>query len=250
MSDTARARRLAGSVTTGAGPHEVASAAAARIADLSKRALRDHGHFAVALTGGHTPRLLYQKLAQEPFRAAIAWEGWRVYFGDERCVPPDDPESNYRTAKETLLDHVPIPKHLVHRMPGERDDIDAAAEEYSQLLEGSLRHAGSGAPRFDCILLGLGENGHTASLFPGTPALDVSDRWATRGRADYPPFDRITITFPAINAAATVMFLVTGGKKAAALRDVAAGTVPAARVRPVEGSLLWFLDSDAAKGIA
>src|SRR4029077_2184862 len=108
--------------------------------------------------------------------------------------------SNYRMARETLLEHVPIESDRVHRMHGDADDLDAAALDYSQLLERALPQAATGAPRLDCLLLGLGENGHTASLFPNTPALEVIDRWATRGRADYAPFDRITLTFPAINA--------------------------------------------------
>ena len=233
-------------MTTFATPDLLAHAAAERVATTWRRAVRDHGHFSIALTGGHTPRRLYGCLAAEPFRSRIDWSTWRVYFGDERAVPPADQQSNYRTAKETLLDRVPIHRKSVFRMEAERPSLDAAAEAYSALLAGTLRRANNGAPRFDCVLLGLGENGHCASLFPGTPALDVTDRWATRGRADYAPFDRITVTFALINAAASVMFLVSGSAKSKALRDVAEGTVPASRVRPVEGSLLWFLDSDAA----
>ena len=131
-------------------------------------------------------------------------------------------------------------------MSGERPDLDAAAIEYSALLAGSLPSGPGGAPRLDVILLGLGENGHTASLFPGTPALGVTDRWATRGLADYEPFDRITLTYPAINAAAAVAFMVTGAGKDEALLATARGDVPASRVRPTDGTLTWFLDAVAA----
>jgi 6-phosphogluconolactonase len=131
-------------------------------------------------------------------------------------------------------------------MEAERPDLDAAATEYSALLAATLPPGPGGAPRLDCILLGLGTDGHTASLFPGTPALDVVDAWATRGRADYPPYDRITVTFPLINGGAAVAFLVSGESKRPALAGVAAGSVPAARVRPTHGELHWFLDHAAA----
>jgi 6-phosphogluconolactonase len=240
---------LAGRVSVHPDPDAVAGAAAARIAELSRRSVHDHGSFDIALAGGDTPRLLYERLAGEPFHAEVDWGSWRVYFSDERAVPPDHPQSNFHMADEALLERVPINKRHVYRMPAERPDLDAASDDYSRLLAASVRPANNGAPRCDCLLLGLGENGHTASLFPGTPALEVTDRWATRGRADYEPFDRMTFTFPTINAAAYVVFLVTGAPKAAALRKVAAGTVPASRVRPVEGSLLWFVDRDAAEGV-
>jgi 6-phosphogluconolactonase len=176
----------------------------------------------------------------------MEWASWNVYFADERACPPDDPASNYHLATTTLLSLVPIDPAHVHRMSGERPDLDAAAIEYSALLAGSLPSGPGGAPRLDVILLGLGENGHTASLFPGTPALGVTDRWATRGLADYEPFDRITLTYPAINAAAAVAFMVTGAGKDEALLATARGEVPASRVRPTDGTLTWFLDAVAA----
>jgi 6-phosphogluconolactonase len=168
-----------------------------------------------------------------------------VYFADERACPPDDPASNYSFAETTLLTHVPIDPSRVHRMQAERSDLDAAAAEYSDLLATSLP-ADTGVPRLDLVLLGLGENGHTASLFPGTPALDVTDRWATRGLADYAPFDRITLTYPIINAAVAVGFMVTGAAKHEALAATARGEVPASHIRPTDGMLAWFLDAAAA----
>lgn len=227
-------------------PQAVADEVAAWIAEEARRAIDDHGHFSIALAGGSTPRLLYQTLAQPASAGHIDWHAWRVYFGDERACPPDDPSSNYQLARATLLSHVAVDPHNVHRMPAERADLDVAAVDYSDLLAATLPGGPEGAPRLDVILLGLGENGHTASLFPGTPAMDVADRWATRGLADYEPFDRMTLTFPAINAAATVAFMVTGAAKLEPLGATADGRVPASHVRPIDGTLLWFLDSAAA----
>jgi 6-phosphogluconolactonase len=227
---------------------EVADAVATWIAAQSRRAYGDHGSFSIALSGGSTPRMLNELLAGPEWQGRIEWSWWNVYFADERACPPDDPASNYHLAQTTLLSRVPIDPDHVHRMPAERADLDAAAADYSALLESSLPAARSGAPRLDVILLGLGENGHTASLFPGTPALEVVDRWATRGIADYEPFDRITLTYPTINAAAAVGFMVTGTAKHAALVATARGEVPASRVRPIDGTLAWFLDAAAAAG--
>jgi 6-phosphogluconolactonase len=146
---------------------------------------------------------------------------------------------------DALLSKVEVPAQRVHRMKAERSDLDAAAADYSRLLE----HECGAPPRLDLVLLGLGTDGHTASLFPGTTALDVTDSWATRGRAPEPPLDRLTLTLPVINAAAHVAFLVTGKTKTDALRGVVAGTVPAAHVRPAGGDLRWFLDSAAAHAL-
>jgi 6-phosphogluconolactonase len=173
-----------------------------------------------------------------------------VYFGDERACPPDDPSSNYRMARQALLDLVPIAPERIHRMEGERSDLDAAAAEYSAVLQATCPPAAaSAAPLLDCILLGLGEDGHTASLFPGEPVLEVFDRWAARARADYAPYDRITLTYPVLNAAAHVAFLVTGAAKGGALRGVVQGTVPAGGVHPAQGELRWFLDAAAAGSV-
>ena len=227
-------------------PQAVAEAAAEWIAEISRRAIAEHGRCSIALAGGGTPRLLYELLATDEWRDRIDWAAWHVFFGDERACPPDDSQSNFHLAATTLLSRVPIEATRVHRMPADRADLDASATEYSALLSSELPAGPGGAPRLDVVLLGLGENGHTASLFPGTPALDVTDRWAVRGRADYAPFDRMTLTFPAINAASSVGFLVTGTGKRGALAATARGEAPASRVRPVDGSLTWFLDEAAA----
>lgn len=227
-------------------PQAVADEVAGWVADQAQRAVDAHGSFSIALAGGSTPRLLYDALAGPAWRDRVDWPAWRVYFGDERACPADDPSSNYHLAATTLLSRVAIDPTRVHRMRADRPDLDAAAVEYSNLLASSLPAGAHGAPRLDVVLLGLGENGHTASLFPGTPALDVTDRWATRGLADYVPYDRMTLTFPAINAAGAVGFMVTGSAKGAALAATARGEVPASRVSPADGLLVWFLDAAAA----
>lgn len=225
---------------------DVAEAAASWLARESEEARAEHGYFAVALTGGSTPVQLYRRLTRPPYRDGIAWATWLVFFSDERAVSPDDPQSNYRMARDNLLAHVPIPPERVHRMPGERPDLDAAAAEYGAVMADTLAKGHGGAPRLHCALLGIGENGHVASLFPDTPALDERRRWAVRGLADYEPYDRITLTFPVLNAAESVVLVATGAKKGPALRGVTEGSVPAARVQPADGILLWFLDRDAA----
>jgi 6-phosphogluconolactonase len=237
---------LAGERIVSRTPQDVADSVAHWIATQARRANEDHGSFSIALSGGSTPRLLNSLLAGPEWKDRIDWAKWDVYFADERACPPDDPASNYSLAETTLLTHVPVDPDRVHRMQAERTDLDAAAAEYSDLLAKTLPAAPTGAPQLDLVLLGLGENGHTASLFPGTPALEVTDRWATRGLADYAPVDRITLTYPVINAAVAVGFMVTGAAKHEALAATARGEVPASHIRPTDGMLAWFLDAAAA----
>jgi 6-phosphogluconolactonase len=235
------AGELPGEVRVLTDPIALAAAAADWIAQRCRGAER----FCIAVTGGNTPHFLYEALASSTFRATIDWQRWHVYWGDERAVPPDDAESNYRLVVDTLLSKVPVPAEQVHRMEAERPDLDAAASDYSRLLESACANP----PRLDVVLLGLGSDGHTSSLFPGTPALRVDDTWVTPSRASYPPFERLTLTLPALNAAANVAFLVSGAGKADALRGVVDDTVPAARVRPDRGELVWFLDAAAARSL-
>jgi 6-phosphogluconolactonase len=229
--------------------YDLADESASWVSRASEEAHEEHGYFAIALSGGGTPKALYQRLTGLPFVDAVPWATWMVFFSDERAIAPEDPQSNYHMARESLLARVPIPAERIHRMEAERPDLDAAAREYSSLLADTLPRGPRGAPRLHCTLLGLGENGHTASLFPGTPALDVQHRWVVPGRADYAPYDRLTFTYPTINASEDVVFLVAGGGKGDALRGVIDGTVPAAGVRPADGTLIWFLDEAAAASI-
>jgi len=232
----------------------IARAAAEFFAAAARAAAEAGDFFSVALAGGSTPRSLYRLLADEaaPFRARVPWEAVRLFWGDERHVPPDHLDSNYRMARETLLECAPIPVNNVHRIHAEDPDAARAAADYEGTLTAAFRLAPGAAPRFDLVLLGLGPEGHTASLFPGSPALlddahSVAAPWvATLGAF------RITLTPRALNAAARILFLVAGEEKAPAVRAVLAGDaspdeVPARVVRPADGELLWLLDTEAAR---
>ena len=205
--------------------------------------------FAVALSGGHTPAVLFDLLASPPIRDRTDWSRWDIWFADERACPPDNPASNYRLARDRLLRHIAVDPLHVHRMRAESPDLEAAAADYAAELARNLPAGPGGAPRLDVVLLGLGTNGHTASLFPGQSVLDISDLWVAPARADYPPYDRLTLTLPTLNAAARVGFVVAGADKGKPLSEVAAGTAVAARVRPVNGELRWFIDQAAADAL-
>jgi 6-phosphogluconolactonase len=224
----------------------LAERGATLFADAMRVAVDERGQFTVALAGGNTPRDMYRRLTQPPYGAALPWTQTQVFFGDERMVPPDSPKSNYRMAKETLLDHVPIPLDHVHRIRGELPP-DEAVRLYVDELRSVFGAAG--VPRFDLILLGMGPDGHTASLFPGTPALDNTTDLVTAvhlaptaAGAAHAAW-RVTLTLPVINAARHVVFLVAGADKAEPLRRVLAGdpTLPASRVRPSNGTLTWLV---------
>ncbi len=203
----------------------------------------------LALAGGSTPRALYRLLAAE-HRDRIPWEGVHIFWGDERYVPSDDPRSNYGMARETLLDHVPVPAENVHPMPADFPDPDEAARAY----EATMRtHLPGLWPRFDLILLGLGADGHTASLFSGSPALKERERWVVSIRAPADPSLRLTLTLPVLNHAAHVWFLVAGTDKASALQRALseppdARACPASAVRPGHGAVVWWVDEAAAAG--
>ncbi len=229
-----------------ADPTSLALAAADFITELAAACMTARGAFSIALSGGSTPRALYRVLASRG--AQINWSGWHCFWGDERCVPPDHDDSCYRMAREALLDHVAIPDSQVHRIPGELTPPDAASS-YEQVLREFFKGEW---PRFDLILLGMGDDAHTASLFPETAALDRHDSWVT---ANYAPTaiqpNRITLTIPAINAAANILFLVAGSSKAAPLHQVIDGArnprhLPAQFIQPAAGSLTWMIDQPAA----
>ncbi len=225
---------------------ELASTAAETFIKQAKGAIEEFGRFTVALAGGSTPKRAYEILATQ-HHDTLDWNKVHAFFGDERTVPPDHEDSNYRMAQDTLLSHVPIGS--VHRMRGELDPSEAAA-----LYEKDLEAFFGGPPRFDLVLLGIGEDGHTASLFPGTPALDVGDRWAVENPVEKLGTTRITLTVPAINAAKRVVFLVAGEGKAKALKeilevDAEPRDCPAKLIRPV-GEPIWMSDAAAASSLS
>ncbi len=220
--------------------------AAELMAWIIEDAVQARGVAHMAISGGHTPRPLYRLLAQSPWQERIPWAHTHIWWVDERCVPPDHPESNYATAYALWLQHQPVV--IIHRIRGEESPTRAAAlyeQELQQVFEGSPW------PRFDLILLGMGADGHTASLFPGDGALRVRDAWVTVGHAPTPPRARVTLTLPLINQARYILFLVTGRHKAPALRRVFGETSPhpppAALVDPEQGHALWLLDEAVAR---
>ncbi|GLI39955.1 6-phosphogluconolactonase [Geobacter hydrogenophilus] len=222
-------------------------AAAELFATAAQSAVLDMGRFAVALAGGDTPRRTYEILAHEPFRNRVPWEKTHVFWGDERCVPAADPRNNARMAGRALLDHVPIPDGQVHPMVCGQAPQDTA-KEYEALLRSYFP---GDLPYFDLILLGLGENGHTASLFPQTPVLDERRRWVADVLLADEGMCRLSLTVPVINQASRVVFLVSGVNKASILREVLEGSpdphrVPASLIRPA-GQLVWLVDRDAAR---
>lgn len=237
----------------------LAREAAAELTRIAKKSVAASGRFTLALSGGSTPRRLYALLADPgaPYRGAIPWEATQIFFGDERHVPPDDPQSNFRMAKETLLAHVPVPPANVHRVEAERADAAEAAALYAQEIARVFALAPGQWPRFDLILLGMGPDGHTASLFPGSDALGVRDRTvAANWVAKFGAY-RITLTLPVFDAASAVHFLIAGADKAATLSAVfdpasspdAPDAFPCQRIRPRSGELLWLVDRAAAKAL-
>lgn len=229
----------------------VAVAGADIVSAAAQEAVQRQGRYTLALSGGSTPRTLYTLLTKLPYVRAIDWATTHIFWSDERCVPPDHAESNYRMAKEALLDHVPLPPGNIHRMRGELAIPQQAAQEYTAELQAVFgKHA---LPRFDLLLLGLGEEGHTASIFPGVnvpsdPNMPVAAVFVPKVKTW-----RLTLTLPVLNAAAHVLFLVAGAAKQDALRAVIQGPrsldLPAQRVAPSTGTLTFLTDRDAAASL-
>ncbi len=208
--------------------------------------------FTVALSGGDTPLRLFELLAGSPYRERVPWKRVLVFWGDERTVPPDHPDSNYGAAHRMLLARVPIPKGNVHRIKGESDDPDAAADAYEAELRDAFRLDEGEFPRFDLVYLGMGADGHTASLFPGTQALVEKRRLAVASWVEKLGTHRITLTYPVFNKAATILLLVAGDDKAETLRAVLNGDpekpeYPVQLIRPGNGELIWLVDRGAAR---
>jgi 6-phosphogluconolactonase len=227
-------------------PEALADAVAQHIVTSAAEAISSRGLFTLALAGGSTPRAAYSRLATGDWQLATGnWRLVHILWGDERCVPPDDPRSNYRMAKEALLDRVPIPTQQIHRIRGE-DDPEKAAAEYERELRALL-----GSEALDLVLLGLGEDGHTASLFPGQAAVHETAHWVVAVLAPDGAMWRVTLTPAVLNAARNVTFVVSGASKAARLQQVLEGpfnpdVLPAQAIRPVHGRLTWMLDQAAA----
>lgn len=223
----------------------LAQAAAQEFHKLADAAVQERGRFCVALSGGNTPRAIYSLLASE--HKELPWDRIHVFFGDERHVPPDHPDSNFRMATESLLSKVPIPEKNVHRIRAELE-TDIAATEYEQELVNFFHLDNQEMPRFDLIFLGIGEDGHTASLFPGSNALTETSRRVVANWVEKFKTFRITFTFPVLNHATEVAFLVSGADKAQILDEIlrpGARKYPAQSVQPENGRLLWLVDRDA-----
>lgn len=224
----------------------LANSAAKEFSRHARSAITRHDRFSVALAGGSTPRVLYSLLAGDEYASKLDWARIHLFWGDERCVLPDHPDSNYRMARKILIDRVPIPEVNVHRMQGELAPEEGALA-YERLL---YRYFSWKTPVFDLVLLGMGEDGHTASLFPGDRSLRERNRWVIAVDHNQPPVPtvpRLTLTLPILNFARKVMFLVAGESKAETVRRilVSGDKLPAGMVKPVSGNLKWMLDEAA-----
>src|SRR6266478_9872345 len=232
--------------------NSIAQTAAAEFLQAARESISEKGSFSVALAGGSTPKSLYGLLASNPLlQAKVPWDKIQFFFGDERHVPPDHAESNFRMASEAMFSRTPVQPRQVHRIHGENANVTDAAEEYEKELRAAFQLKTGELPRFDLVLLGMGPEGHTASLFLGTKALSEERRLVAANWVGKLYADRITLTPPVLNSAARVIFLVHGAEKAPALKAVLEGPyepeqLPAQLVRPKLGKVLWLVDPSAA----
>ena len=235
---------------------DLSRAAAEFICELAEARIKDKNIFTLVLSGGSTPRLLYEELASQPIASRIDWQHTHLFWGDERFLPPDHPDSNFSLAFTSLISTVDLPPENINRVPTEIGSAQAAAEGYEKTLREFFPPAGGSEqepyfPSFDVVLLGLGQDGHTASLFPGEAALEEMERWvlAVDGAKASPPVERVTLTLPAINKAGYVIFLASGSNKREVFQQVVnnpeTSAYPAAKVKP-SGRLLWFIDEGLA----
>jgi len=223
-------------------PDDLSREAAAAIVELARAAIRERGRFAIVLSGGRTPRALYRLLATT-HRDDVDWARVHFFWGDERWVPSTDPLSNFRMASEALIDHIPCSRTHVHPIPVDADSPDAAAREYEHRLRGFWGDKGPGP---DLLLLGMGSDGHTASLFPDSPALDERSRWVVATQAPAEPRQRVTLTIPGINRAMNIFVLVSGGDKQSAFAEAISGRAdlrrcPVATVQAAPGTPVWWV---------
>jgi len=235
-------------------PQELFEAAAELVASAANEAVAERGRFTVALSGGSTPKSLYTLLATNA-RSALPWDRMFFFWGDERHVPPTDPESNYRMVDEAMLSKIPVAPGNVFRVPAENPDAESAARAYEQSLRRFFALEAGQIPSFDLILLGMGPDGHTASLFPSTAGLQEKSKLVVANWVEKLKTSRITLTLPVLNAARNVAFLVSGTDKAPVLKFVLEGDAlgeqyPAKLVRPTQGKLIWLLDRAAASALS
>lgn len=230
--------------------------AAEYFAEIAAEAIRTRGYSSVALAGGSTPKSVYALLASDDFRSRLDWNRVYFFFGDERCVPPDSADSNYRMARESLLEPLGIQKENVFRWETELDDPAETASRYEEAMCRFFEECELGnkdrIPRFDLIILGMGPDGHTASLFPFSPALSENEKLATANWIEKLKTNRVTLTFPVLNHAANVIFLAAGEEKAEMLAEVFEGEfnpdkLPSQEVEPLDGRLVWLVDRAAAR---
>ena len=229
----------------------LAKAAGLELLRLANEAIAARDIFTLALSGGSTPKKLYSLLATDPAFVDFPWDKTHLFFGDERHVPPTDKESNYLMVSQSLLSNGKVPAKHLHRVPAEMSEAGAAAAEYETDMRALFTSdlLANGFPRFDVILLGMGPDGHTASLFPGSKGLEENSRWVVANWVEKFKTDRITFTFPVLNAARNVLLLVAGADKTEMLHEVLIDkrdTYPVERVRPVDGAKVWMLDQAAA----
>lgn len=236
-----------------AGADAMSRAAAEKIIEHLSESLQTHSVYSIVLSGGSTPKRLYAMLAGDAeLRKQIPWERIHFFWGDERHVPPNHPDSNYHTACEAMLSKVPVPPPNIHRMRGEDPDAGKIAADYEREIRRFFKMEIGEVPRFNCVLLGMGSDGHTASLFPGTPALRESNHLVVANWVHKFNSFRITLTAPVLNNAECILFLVSGDQKADILKTVLEGPrapfrYPAQLIQPRHGSIKWFLDRSAAK---
>ena len=238
-----------------ANPEALTQAAATEFVQQLHQAIGARGRFTIALSGGSTPKSLYALLASQPWRNQIPWQQIHFFWGDERHAPPSDPSNNFRMAQERLLFHVPIQCENVHRIQAENPNAQAAAAKYEQDLKQFFQLGEHQFPRFDLVLLGMGSNGHTASLFPGTEAVHEQTRLVVAPWVEKLNTYRITLTPPVINNANEIIFFVTGAEKAVMLKTVLEGQyqpdhLPAQIIRPTQGKVRWMVDQAAASSLS
>jgi 6-phosphogluconolactonase len=227
---------------------QVAQAAARRIVELARQSINERGNFSLALSGGSTPKRIYELLASDDYRSQIEWPSVHIFFGDERTVPPDHSDSNYRMANEAMLSHLPVPPENIHRMNGV-GDAAANASDYESDMRSYFGE--TDWPRLDLVMLGMGDDGHTASLFPESTALEEERAWVVANWVEKFNTWRITMTAPAINAARNVLFLISGAGKADRLHEVLKGVrdtarLPSQLIAPIAGRLEWYIDRAAS----